>query len=200
MKKMFLGLVGYLLAGTANAVLIDFDSLEVANSNLNYIPSGEYTEDGFTISGPTMYYAGQSNDEYAGSAGLHLRTSNATISLVDSTASVFSINSIGLSILNPDGVSPEVTFTGFLLGGGTVTQTFQPLSFGFSDFFFDASFSNLTSISWNQGPYDGDAHQFDNINLNVVKVPEPATIALLGLGLAGIGFARRKRPARPADF
>ncbi len=36
---------------------------------------------------------------------------------------------------------------------------------------------------------DGQAFRAENINV----VPEPATLALLGLGLAGIGFARKKR-------
>ncbi len=38
-----------------------------------------------------------------------------------------------------------------------------------------------------------DEHHIDNWTVSVAQAPEPTTLAILGLGLAGIGFSRRKR-------
>ena len=42
------------------------------------------------------------------------------------------------------------------------------------------------------GPFYGDAY-FDNIRLHTTTVPEPGTLALFGIGLAGMGLARRRK-------
>lgn len=81
---------------------------------------------------------------------------------------------------------------------GAIVGTSVSITNGSVTGFTDASVTGLpsglpaNSLSinlggfWNQG-------STARITLTVEHVPEPGTIALFGLGLAGLGFARRKK-------
>lgn len=58
------------------------------------------------------------------------------------------------------------------------------------------SFTNMISLSdsfLNAGWYDPDpGNDSASLTVDIAAVPEPATFALLSLGLAGLGFTRRR--------
>lgn len=82
--------------------------------------------------------------------------------------------------------------TGTYGTGGTITATIDHSVFGIYTYNFGAGWNNLSSVAFDAKGSNNRA-VFDNINVNSVQVPEPASIALLGLGLLGFAAVRRSK-------
>ncbi len=183
------------------STLIDFNSLVGADKDYYSDFSDEVITKGYRFESQDLVSWQSSSSlysvdgNYTGSTALfsNYREQPVILSRVD--GGKFSLLSMDVANLfgKDDSPFPQTTstivFTGLLSGGGTVTQAYTTTPDDLLHTVSFTGFNNLLSASWVQEgmPF----HQFDNVVVTPAAVPEPGTIAALGLG--ALGLLRRRR-------
>ena len=192
------------LLGNLQAATIGFDTLESTFSGAHFV-GYTYEEQGFILEhgSSTQNYAfitwGSGSSLYTGSASLFNNIHRGETILSQQNTNPFSILSIDLApydlnLSSGDYIQSEsVLFIGTKADSTTVQQVFNlGTSVNvMSTFTFNPEFTDLISISWNQGSMLSTRHQFDNIIVQATPIPGALLLFITGI-LSFSGFIKRK--------
>jgi len=186
------------LAANAASVAVDFEGVVGDNeaANITTFPDSIYVEDGigFSFTRVEAAVSGRyipANLTDYGSAFLQWCPSTFCAGQQLTIANTVGGGSFDLQSMDAiafSGSDGPIEFTGFYVGGGSVTRTINVTGANWSSFLFDASWSDLDYVTVDGL---GLAPGIDNVQLNAV--PIPAAVWLFGSGLGLLGWFRRRQ-------
>ena len=187
----------FAVCGSSFAAVLEFNSPEQW-----WIDN--YSEDGFNVTrsfGDGMGVLAGGDGYWNTTGSSHLMTwtnigSTSGFTLTKGDGGNFSLSSFdyGNGYVAGNQRPTSILVTG-ISGGNTLTSTISITDAGIYSYSFSSDWANLTSVSFAANG-SGNRSIFDNIVVDAPSqnnVPEPASLALFGLGLAGLSFASRRK-------
>ena len=175
-----------LTTNVAGATTVDF------NSGKPWFYTGPSTVVSGSVDGQTAAPAGDSTPylsvAYPYQSGIETATLNNSYNYFGLYwGSIDDYNT--LKFYSGDTLVATISGGDVIASGTALGDQMAPGSNRYVNFFFnDASYDNIV-FSTTQYAFESDNHAFGNVR----AVPEPASFALMGLGLAAIGFTRMRR-------
>ena len=212
-KSVYPALIAVLLSPmAANADFIDFEEFNPPINNLINLGTTDFSSNGYNFTNINGIFLivdnGQSNVPNTGSNTLIMDGGNpASFVLSESSGAAFDLDSL-LALESRNTTtgffqysSTAIDVLGTFAGGGTVFTTIVLDLFAQENNLLDAQavtfsgWSGLSSVQFTGvgGVNSGYGFGLDDITVNATSVPEPGTLALLGIGLFGIGLSRRRK-------
>ena len=177
----------------ASLVLVMASSVTPSHA-LNLLTNGDFETGDFSAwnqSGPYMYVT--TSNPYSGSFAAALGTSNGfgTLSQTISTTPGLEYE-LSFVLANSGGANEFIATANGNTLFSEVNGGNQPYTLYSNLFTADSALTDITLYARN----DSGAFSLDNVGVDLAPVPEPATLLLLGAGLSGISFLRKRAKSK----
>ncbi|CAH0293860.1 hypothetical protein SRABI118_04161 [Massilia sp. Bi118] len=182
LAKVLAAAVGVVGMSCAQATVLDFENV----ANINNYQGFSFNNAGAIVASDYPSYQGVAQGLVSGT---HVGFNPTFGTTSFSSATSFAFNSGYFTSF--DGSGTPLVISAYLNGALLGSQTFQITDQHYTLINLNQSlFGNVTSVSFTNDP---NAVVFDDLTVNASAVPEPGSLALLGIAMAGLlGAGRRK--------